>query len=105
MKPPKIRFKMYLALACTLLLLAMAPLAGALEVHHEFAEADHDGHQHSDFDLCQWVQFNAGNSLTLEAIQLSKPWVETSSLGQFPVLTLFSAQFSRSTTPRGPPLS
>ena len=31
----------------------------------------HDGHQHSDFDLCKWVQFNSGNSLALETIDIS----------------------------------
>ena len=34
-----------LLLAC--MLLAMAPFAAALEIHHELAAADHDGHDHS----------------------------------------------------------
>lgn len=45
------------------LLLVLAPFAGALEVHHALAAADHDGHEHSDFDLCQWVQHHTGHSL------------------------------------------
>ncbi len=45
------------------LLLAMAPFATALDIHHELAAADHDGHEHSDFDLCQWVQQHTGHSL------------------------------------------
>jgi hypothetical protein len=45
-------------------LLAMAPFAAALEIHHELAAADHDGHEHSDTDLCQWVQYHTGHSLT-----------------------------------------
>jgi hypothetical protein len=39
-----------------LLLLAIAPFAVAQDVHHELAAADHDGHEHSDTDLCQWLQ-------------------------------------------------
>ena len=41
----------------------MAPFAAALEIHHELAAADHDGHEHSDTDLCQWVQYHTGHSL------------------------------------------
>jgi hypothetical protein len=51
-----------LLLACVLL--AMVPFAAALEIHHELAAADHDGHEHSDTDLCQWVQYHTGHSLT-----------------------------------------
>jgi hypothetical protein len=54
-----------LLLAC--MLLAMAPFAAALEIHHEFAAADQDGHEHSDTDLCQWVQYHTGHSLVGEA--------------------------------------
>ena len=54
-----------LLLAC--LLLAMAPFAAALEIHHELAAADHDGHEHSDTDLCQWVQYHTGHSLVGDA--------------------------------------
>lgn len=52
-----------MALALVCLLLAMAPFATALDIHHIFAAADHDGHEHSDFDLCQWVQQHTGQSL------------------------------------------
>lgn len=54
-----------LVLAC--MLLAMAPFAAALEIHHELAAADHDGHEHSDTDLCQWVQYHTGHSLVGDA--------------------------------------
>lgn len=46
-----------------LLLLAIMPFAAALGVHHELAAADHDGHEHSDSDLCQWVQHHTGQSV------------------------------------------
>ena len=54
-----------LFLAC--MLLAIAPFAAALEIHHELAAADHDGHEHSDTDLCQWVQYHTGHSLVGDA--------------------------------------
>jgi hypothetical protein len=53
-----------IALALSLVLFAMAPFSTALAVHHELAAADHDGHEHSDNDLCQWVQYHTGHSLT-----------------------------------------
>ncbi|MEX5213693.1 hypothetical protein [Nitrospira tepida] len=49
--------------ALILLLLAIMPFAAALGVHHELAAADHDGHEHSDSDLCQWVQHHTGQSV------------------------------------------
>ena len=56
-----------LAISLILLLLAIAPFAVAQDVHHELAAADHDGHQHSDTDLCQWVQHHTAGSLDLDA--------------------------------------
>ncbi|MGQ0811798.1 MAG: hypothetical protein ACT4OO_11335 [Nitrospiraceae bacterium] len=52
-----------LAGGLVVLLLALAPLAVAQDVHHELAAADHDGHEHSDSDLCQWVQHHTTGSL------------------------------------------
>ena len=46
---------------CTLLVLA--PFAVAQEVHHELAAADSDGHEHSDTDICQWVQHHTAGSV------------------------------------------
>ena len=51
------------AIGLVLLLLAIAPFAVAQDVHHELAAADHDGHEHSDTDLCQWVQHHTTGSL------------------------------------------
>lgn len=53
------------ALLTALLVFGLLPFAGALEVHHAFAAVDHDGHEHSDFDLCQWVQKHTSGSLVL----------------------------------------
>ena len=55
------------AIGLVLLLLAIAPFAVAQDVHHELAAADHDGHQHSDTDLCQWVQHHTAGSLDVGA--------------------------------------
>jgi hypothetical protein len=51
------------AFGLVLLLLAFAPFAVAQDVHHELAAADYDGHEHSDTDLCQWVQHHTAGSL------------------------------------------
>ncbi len=55
------------ALGLVLLLLAIAPFAVAQDVHHELAAADHDGHEHSDTDLCQWVKHHTAGFLDIGA--------------------------------------
>jgi hypothetical protein len=55
------------AIGLVLLLLAIAPFAVAQDVHHELAAADHDGHEHSDTDLCQWVKHHTAGSLDVSA--------------------------------------
>ena len=64
---PRIKAGASIALALSLLLLAIAPFSTALAVHHDLAAADHDGHEHSDTDLCQWVQYHTGHSLAGDA--------------------------------------
>ena len=54
-----------LSLSLILLLLTLAPFAVAQDVHHELAAADTDGHEHSDTDLCQWVQHHTSGSIDL----------------------------------------
>lgn len=54
--------RILVALAALVAVLVMAPFSVALSVHHQLAAADHDGHHHSDFDLCQWVQYHANGS-------------------------------------------
>ena len=51
--------------------LGLAPFAVAQDVHHELAAADHDGHEHSDTDLCQWVQHHTAGSLDLDVPRLA----------------------------------
>ncbi|MFO0706535.1 MAG: hypothetical protein U0412_06745 [Nitrospira sp.] len=59
--------KSLLSVGLILLLLAIAPFAVAQDVHHELAAADHDGHEHSDTDLCQWVQHHTAGSIDVGA--------------------------------------
>jgi len=56
-----------LSICLILLLLTIAPFAVAQDVHHELAAADTDGHEHSDTDLCQWVQHHTAGSLDVGA--------------------------------------
>jgi len=53
------------------ILLGLAPFAVAQDVHHELAAADHDGHEHSDTDLCQWVQHHTAGSHNFDAPKLA----------------------------------
>lgn len=50
----------------TCLILGLAPFAVAQDVHHELAAADTDGHEHSDTDICQWVQHHIAGSVDLD---------------------------------------
>ena len=62
------------------------PFAHALEIHHLFAEIDHDAHQHSEFDLCQWVKKHTSNTLVWDL-----PRVSHGSIG---ILSFLSRKFS-----------
>ena len=48
------------------IILGLAPFAVAQDVHHELAAADMDGHEHSDTDICQWVQHHIAGSVDLD---------------------------------------
>jgi len=64
------RAKAGFSAALVVLLLALAPFAVAQDVHHELAAADTDGHEHSDNDLCQWVQHHTAGSLDFDVPRL-----------------------------------
>ena len=70
-----------LFLLLALSLVAFAPLAATLELHHQLGEADEDGHQHSTADLCSWVQSNVSSSIggcaPILASQPAVPALET----------------------------
>ncbi|MGH7204890.1 MAG: hypothetical protein ACREI2_01640 [Nitrospiraceae bacterium] len=92
------------SLIVALILVTLAPFAAALEVHHELAAADQDGHQHSDSDLCQWVQHHTASSMLVCA-----PAVEShvsSEPHQYqPPRILLSVRLIQVGPSRAPPLS
>ena len=55
-----------IAVFVSLIVFCLPIFANALEIHHIFAEVDHDGHEHSDSDLCQWVQANGSGSTNFD---------------------------------------
>ena len=63
-----------LSLSLVFLVLGLSPLASALEIHHIFAEVDHDGHEHSDFDLCQWVKAHGYGSVEVGSSNAGVPF-------------------------------
>lgn len=91
-----------LALALTLTLLTLAPFAAALEIHHALAAADHDGHEHSEFDLCQWVQAHTAHS-TLTAPPALSSWVLVGRQATQGTRFVPSTRFNVVSPPRGPP--
>lgn len=93
-----------LSVGLVLLLLAIAPFAVAQDVHHELAAADTDGHEHSDNDLCQWVQHHTAGSLTI-AIPPFTSWAAISEHAWFPVTVLVSSSFFSVGPSRAPPRS
>ncbi len=59
------------ALGMICIILGLAPLAVAQDVHHELAAVDSDGHEHSDTDICQWVQHHIAGSVDLDLPRLA----------------------------------
>lgn len=91
-----------LSVGLILLLLTIAPFAVAQDVHHELAAADTDGHEHSDTDLCQWVQHHTSGSLDLGG-SVFAVW---QAVGQFQIFAqsiLLSAELSSVGPSRAPP--
>jgi hypothetical protein len=93
-----------LALGVALILLALGPFAGALEIHHQLAAADQDGHQHSETDLCQWVQHHTGSSLQIEVPAVESPAAPSEHEFLFSAI-LPSASLIDAGPSRAPPLS
>lgn len=56
------------ALGMVCIILSLAPFAVAQDVHHELAAADSDGHEHSETDICQWVQHHIAGSVDLNVL-------------------------------------
>lgn len=89
-----VRLKAGLSVGLILLLMALAPFAVAQDVHHELAAADADSHEHSDTDICQWVQHNTAGSVDCEvprlvlceSVRQQEPPSETLLLSAAPLL-------------------
>jgi len=95
-------FRGAVTLGLVLLLLAFAPFAVAQDVHHELAAADHDGHEHSDTDLCQWVQHHTAGSLDVGApLLMAQGFVDLLELPSDSVLLSF--ELSTPGPSRAPP--
>ena len=86
-----------------LFFIGAAPFAHALEIHHLFSEIDHDSHQHSEFDLCQWVKHHTGNSLAWDLPQVSHGSLGNTILFYEGQITYHFLSFLHSYS-RGPPL-
>ena len=97
-------FSRVLSIGLIVLLLALAPFAAAQDVHHELAAADTDGHEHSDTDLCQWVQHHTSGSLDLGGPPPST-FEPVGSCEPSPATRLFSAEFAFIRPSRAPPYS
>jgi hypothetical protein len=91
-----------LALVLAGLLLAMGPFAVALGVHHALAAADHDGHEHSDTDLCQWVQAHSFASLLAPIVDPGRFFSPERHDPSLPAVR-FSAQLLSYRPSRAPP--
>ena len=92
------------SLSLILVLLALAPFAVAQDVHHELGAADTDGHEHSDTDLCQWVQHHTSGSVDLGGPPCSA--FEIVGSYEFPApAPLLSVEFPSIGPSRAPPHS
>ena len=93
-----------ISLFVALVLITIAPFAAALEVHHELAAADQDGHQHSDSDLCQWVQHHTSTSM-LDCAPAVESHVTLEQHQFQPPRILLSVRLVQAGSSRAPPVS
>jgi hypothetical protein len=93
-----------LSVGLILVLLAIAPFAVAQDVHHELAAADTDGHEHSDNDLCQWVQHHTSGSIDCGG-PVCSAWEIVSQYIDQPQSLLLSAELAFLGPSRAPPLN
>ena len=84
------------------LMLGLAPFAVAQDVHHELAAADSDGHEHSDTDICQWVQHHTAGSVDCDVPKLA--YCEAVRQQELPSESVFlPVDLSLVGPPRAPP--
>jgi len=104
MPPCRWMLRTMLPLALLGVLLALAPVAVALEVHHELGAADGDGHQHTDNDICQWVQQHTGTSEMVDGLAPAVSCKQT-IWAQPTVAALLPAPLQGAAGSRAPPRS
>ena len=92
-----------IAIFVGLLFFSLLPFASALEIHHIFSEVDYDGHEHSDFDLCQWVQAHGSGSIDFDHVDIDIT-LQVDQERWFPSKTVYSSVALTSQGSRGPPL-
>jgi hypothetical protein len=85
-------------------LVTFAPFAVAQDVHHELAAADTDGHEHSENDLCQWVQHHTSGSIDFAA-PLFSAWGIITQADLPPQSLVLSAEPASYGPSRAPPVS
>ena len=96
---------LWVSIPLVALLLVMVPFGSALAVHHDFAEVDHDGHRHSDFDLCKWVEQHASSSFCIQPIVVEAPFPLAILQHDLHSALLPNSLSLSTASPRGPPLS
>lgn len=65
------RFRASFLVCLVGLLILLAPFAVAQDVHHALAAADTDGHEHSAYDICQWVDDHIAGSVECDLPRLT----------------------------------
>ena len=96
---------LWVSIPLALIFLVMVPYGSALAVHHDFAEVDHDAHEHSEFDLCKWVEQHASSSFTVQPMVVEAPFSLTILQNDL-LSAVHPSSFSLSNaSPRAPPLS
>ena len=95
---------LWVSIPLALMFLVMVPYGSALAVHHVFAEVDNDAHQHSEFDLCKWVEQHASSSFTIQPIVVEAPF-SLAILENDLYSAVLPNRFSLSnSSPRAPPI-
>jgi hypothetical protein len=92
-----------IVLGVLLAFVSITPFVAVLEIHHALAAVDHDGHEHSDADLCQWVQHHAGSSV--QPVLPSASCLQPVGQHESPLLAVLSSSGPNPVGPaRAPPL-
>ena len=92
-----------LAITVALFFLCLLPFGSALEVHHIFADIDHDGHEHSGYDLCQWVQAHGSGSVDFDHADIGVP-IQVEQERSCTSEIVYSSVALTAQESRGPPL-